>query len=388
MELKVTKSEDCLIFYGLTPEITKVKDVYNSISEFMEKKQATDPSDRFNLILYLPDGPNYLDHFTFNVNNILSMLKSVEKDIARANIAGGVFVATTFVIDIYKKISEKIFRLLIIVDDRAYAIPSQYLPALEELINKVKDMPFFIDVIYIGHPNYEERNNLTKLVNLTKGNFYEISDIKDLKPLLMELSYKKKITKPAFGKQEIRMIHEENQPFYINLADDPERVSEVSTCSICFQQDNEGIVRCPSCHTVAHEVCWAQWAEASNIGIPHVYRCHNCFNILKLDKNYIIDVQTGKIPTIAELNKMKKKNVVEYLREIEAQIKPQVVQTEDPFAADIRAMIDVKREETKVPETKKKKKKKKKAFISICPNCSKIIIGDKKKCPKCGFNLF
>jgi len=246
-------------------------------------------------------------------------------------------------------------------------------------------MPFFIDVIYIGHPDYEERNNLTKLVNLTKGDFYEISDIKDLKPLLMELSYKKKITKPVFGKQEIRMIHEENQPFYINLADDPERVNEVSTCSICFQQDNEGIVRCPSCYTVAHEVCWAQWAETSNIGIPHVYRCHNCFNILKLDKNYIIEVQTGKIPTIAELNKMKKKNVVEYLREIEAQSKPQVVQTEDPFAADIRAMIDVKREEPIVPETKKKKKKT--AFISICPNCSKIIIGYKTKCPKCGFKL-
>jgi len=337
------------------------------------------------LILYLSDGPNYLDHFTFNINNILSMLKSVEKDIARANIAGGVFVATTFVIDVYKKISEKIFRLLIIVDDGAYAIPSQYLPALEELINKVKDMPFFIDVIYIGTPDHEERNNLTKLVNLTKGNFYDISDIKDLKPLLMELSYKKKITKSAFGKQEIRMIHEENQPFYINLADDPERVTEVSTCSICFQQDNEGIVRCPSCYTVAHEVCWAQWAETSNIGIPHVYRCHNCFNILKLDKNYIIEVQTGKIPTIAELNKMKKKNVVEYLREIEAQSKPQVVQTEDPFAADIRAMIDVKREEPIVPETKKKKKKT--AFISICPNCSKIIIGYKTKCPKCGFKL-
>jgi hypothetical protein len=358
MDLKVTKSEDCLIFYSLTPELTEVKNVYDSILEFMEKKQAKDPSDRFNLILFLPDGPNYLDHFTFDTNHILSMLKSVENDITKANIAGGVFVATTFVIEVYKKISEKIFRLLIIVDDGSYAIPSQYLPALEELIDKVKEMPFFIDVIFIGHPDYEERKNLTKLVNLSKGEYYEISDIKELNPMLMELSYKKKITIPAFAKQETRRINEENQPFYINLADDPEGVTELSTCSICFQQGNEGIVRCPSCHTVVHEVCWAQWAETSNIGIPHVYRCHNCFNIVKLDKNYIIDVQTGKIPTIAELKKIEKKNVVEYLREIEAQSKPQIVQTEDPFAADIRSMIEVNKEETKVPETKKKKKKK------------------------------
>ena len=125
MTLQVTKSEDCLIFYGLTLELTNFKEIYNSISEFMEKKQSNDPSDRFNLILFLPEGPNYLDHFAFFTHLILSMLKSVEKDIARANIAGGVFVATTFVIEVYKRISEKIFRLLIMVDDGAYAIPPQ-----------------------------------------------------------------------------------------------------------------------------------------------------------------------------------------------------------------------------------------------------------------------
>jgi len=360
MSFSVTKSEDCLIFYGLTPELTKFKEIYNSISEFMEKKQSNDPSDRFNLILFLPEGPNYLDHFAFDTNLVLSMLKSVEKDISRANIAGGIFVATTFVIDVYKKISEKIFRLLIMIDDGSFAIPSQYLPALEELINKVKDMPFFIDVIYIGQPHYEERERLIKLVNLTKGEFYEISDTRELNPLLTELSYKKRITQPVFGKQRIPIIREENQPFYINLADDPERLNEVSNCSICFQQANEGIVRCPSCQTVAHEVCWAQWAETSNIGIPHVYRCHNCFNILKLDKNYVIDVRSGKIPTITEISKMEKKNIVEYLREIEAQSKPQVVQTEDPFAADIRAIIEGKKQPSTASKTKKKKRKRKK----------------------------
>ncbi|MFX0001604.1 MAG: hypothetical protein ACFE88_15955 [Candidatus Hermodarchaeota archaeon] len=359
MELKITKSEDVLVFYGLTPELTKFKNAYNSISKYMEKKQSNDPSDRFNLILFLQDGPNYLDHFTFDTNHVLSLLKSVEKDISIANIAGGVFVATTFVIEVYKRISEKIFRLLILIDDGAYAIPTHYLPALEELINKVKDMPFFIDIVHIGHPEYEARKNITQLVNLCNGEYHEIIDIDQLDYRLTELSYKKKITKPAFGKQTIPIIPKENQPFYVNLADNPENVNEISTCSICFQQGNEGIIRCPSCHTIAHKVCWAQWAETSNIGIPHVYRCHNCFNILKLDKFYIMDVQTGKIPTIAELKKMKKKDVTDYLRKIEAQSKPQVVHTEDPFAADIRAMIKAKREETKDSKKKKKKKKKK-----------------------------
>jgi len=150
--MESTKSEDCLIFYALTPEITKLRQVYNIIGDFMQSKQSIDPSDRFNLIWFQDDGPNYLDHFTFDSEYILKTLKSLGKNITKANIAGGIFIAITFIIEVFKKISEKFFRLLILVDDGAYEIPDEYLPALEELIKKVKDMPFFIDIVLIGSP--------------------------------------------------------------------------------------------------------------------------------------------------------------------------------------------------------------------------------------------
>ena len=110
--MESTKSEDCLIFYGFTPEITKMRQVFSSIADFMKNKQITDPSDRFNLIVFQHDGPNYLDHFTFDQAHILKTLKSMSGEITNANIAGGIFIAITFIIEVYKKISEKIFRLL------------------------------------------------------------------------------------------------------------------------------------------------------------------------------------------------------------------------------------------------------------------------------------
>ena len=105
-----SKMEDCLIFYAFTPEVTRFRQVSNAISDFMKNKQLTDPSDRFNLILFLKDGPNYLDHFTFDQDHILNTLKSLSKDITKANIAGGIFIAITFIIEVFKKISEKYFR--------------------------------------------------------------------------------------------------------------------------------------------------------------------------------------------------------------------------------------------------------------------------------------
>ena len=356
------KSEDVLIFYGFTPKVTKLRYVYDAIADFMKNKQFIDPSDRFNLILFLKDGPNYLDHFTFDPEYILSTLKSLNKDIATPNIAGGIFIAITFIIEIYKKISEKNFRLIILLDEGAYEIPDDYLPALEELIKKVKDIPFFIDTVMIGSTYSDQAQKLLKLTNLSNGELYGIKNVKDLGPILNGLSEKKYISEPSFVKQRLRMILPDNEPFYINLADDVNTISDVATCSICFQRDDHGIVKCPSCDTIAHEVCWAQWAETSNIGISHVFRCHNCFNILKLDKTFVLDVQAGRMPTSPETKKVEKKNIVEYLREIELKTQPKVVHTEDPFAS--------------------------KTKILICPNCSKIIRSEKRNCPSCGFLLY
>ncbi|MFX0024009.1 MAG: vWA domain-containing protein [Candidatus Hermodarchaeota archaeon] len=380
--MEIKKSEDCLIFYGFTPEITKLKNVYDAIAEFMKNKQIIDPSDRFNLILFLKDGPNYLDNFTFDPEIILNTLKSLNKEIVTPNIAGGIFIAITFIIEVYKKISEKIFRLVILLDEGAYEIPDEYLPALEELIKKVKDMPFFIDTVILGSPYSDQAQKLLKLINLSSGELYGIKNFKELGPILNALSEKKYVSEPSFVKQRLRMILPDNEPFYLNLADDPKPINEIGTCSICFQRDDHQLVKCPSCDTIAHKVCWAQWAETSNIGLINAFRCHNCFNILKFDKDYVKDVHMGKILSIAELNKMKKKNIVEYLHELEAKAGPKVIHTEDPMTVFISPSLETK-------ESKRKSKKKgRKSSVTICPNCSKIMVGDKKKCPSCGFTLF
>jgi hypothetical protein len=373
------KSEDCLIFYGFTPELTKLRHVYSSIEDFMKNKQFIDPSDRFNLILFLKDGPNYLDHFTFDPEYILNTLKSLSKEITTPNIAGGIFIAITFIIEIYKKISEKIFRLIILLDEGAYEIPNDYLPALEELIKKVKDMPFFIDTVLIGSTYSDQAQKLLKLTNLCNGELFGIKNVRELGPILRTLSEKKYVSEPSFVKQRLRMILPDNHPFYINLADNPIEIKDNATCSICFKREIKGILKCPSCDTLAHKVCWAQWAETSNIGISHVFRCHNCFNILKLDKAFVHDVQSGKIPNIAELTKVKKKNIIEYLHELENKVKPKIVHSEDPIAIEMSDAIKVKN---------KKSRRKRKASIRICPNCSKVMIGDRKNCPSCGFILF
>ncbi|MFX1275575.1 MAG: hypothetical protein ACFFBP_04015 [Promethearchaeota archaeon] len=381
--MQVTRSEDILIFFGLTPnKIKKLSPISDTLAKFMTQKQSIDPSDRFNFIAFQEMAPSYLDHFTLDPTIVLNTLKSMEKELTRANLAGGIFVAITFIIEVYKTISQKNFRLIILCDDGSYKIPSQYLPVLQNLIDKVKNIPFFIDIIHINGYDLEESKKLASLAASTKGKYFEISKLKDLESILLTLTEKKYIrVEPSYAKKE-PLILKENQPFYINLADDPIPINTLETCAICFKKSERGVVQCPKCETKTHKSCWAQWAKTSHIGIPHVFRCHICYNILKLDEKYVDDVQSGVIPTEEQLQEIEKRDIVKYMKDLETKEKPKMVHVEDPMA-----IMSEKMDEIRQNKTDKKRKKKSNIKVVICPICSNITTNLRQKCPTCGYQL-
>ena len=172
------------------------------------------------------------------------------------------------------------------------------------------------------------------------------------------------------------MVQKETQGFYVDLADDPKDFHGMTTCSICFQKDMEGIVFCPSCKTVAHRICWAIWAKNSTPQIHHIFRCHNCFRLLKLDNEFVSNVHIGKIAPISEFAQVKRKNTIDYLRALESENKPKLIQAEDPMVTDVRTIIESKRANNQ-PEVDE--------ILMVCPVCNNLRTGDNKECPICGF---
>ncbi len=332
-----TLSEDTLILYGLTPGVTDLNSVFDALREFCDIKISKDTSDRFNIILFQEDGPNYLQDFTLNSEHVLTALRSLEPMLVRANIAGGIFVAVTFIIDVFKKISEKCFRLIILTDSGSHKIPDQYIPALENLIEKVKDMPFFIDIIRIDvDDDPKEDLKLMNLANKCYGSVHEINDISVLGSILEILALKREITPFSPFKKDVKEIPEEYHPFYRNLADKLKKSEIAETCSICFQKDNEELVQCPRCETLSHKKCWAHWAKSSNIGMSDVFRCHNCFNLVNLDKIIIDMIKYEKSLKFILGSKATEKDYIEYLKSLETEQGPEIIQVEDPMALPSR----------------------------------------------------
>jgi len=379
--MTITISEDCLIFYGFSFKTTKLVEANKAISDFVKKKRKIDPSGRFNFILFLQDGPSYLNHFTLDTEYVLKTLKLASNNVIKADIAGGIIIGISLLIENFKKTSKKLFRLLLLLDEGPYEIPPEQIPVIENLVKDVKNLPFYIDIISIENKNKEESEMLKNIAISCNGEFYQIKNVQDLNSLLNKLAEKKLEEEYLYSRYKLKMNQKEIQAFYVSLADKPSTFHELANCSICFQEANEDIVQCPSCGTVVHKTCWAEWAINSNIKVPYVFRCHNCFYLLKLDKNFVFDVQFGKIPTITKLNKIKEKDINDYLQDLESKIKPKIVKAEDPAVTEFREIINSKKSNSESKENEIIVK------VNICPICNNIVTGDKKYCQICGFFL-
>jgi len=326
----ISRSEDVLIFYGLTPKVTKIKPVLKALNNFFEQKKEIDPSERFNVIMFLENAPNYLEGFTLNSEHILKVLKQNKKKMVRANIGGGIFVAITFIIDVFKKIGGKCFRLIILTDEGSGKVAEEHVRVLEQLIEQVRDMPFYIDVIHISSKENKEDRELTKLANRCGGNTNMIPNVGFLMDALDSLVTKRDDLLEAELKNSEIIIPREHQPFFQNLADEPILLEREETCSVCFKKDNKDLVMCPSCETIAHKSCWSQWARTSNIGMSNVFRCHICYNLLTIDQNYVQMVQRGELASEEEI-KIEVLDLQKYLEELETDEGPKIIKVEDQF---------------------------------------------------------
>ncbi|MHA1913981.1 MAG: hypothetical protein ACW986_11425 [Promethearchaeota archaeon] len=375
-------SEDCLIFYGLSPKVAKFRQIYDALTDFLKNKQIIDPSGRFNLIMFLQDSPIFFDNFTFDMNLILEALKSSNNSIVRANTAVGIKIGIHLIIQNFKNVSEKLFRILILLDGGSYKIQGDDIEKITNIINDTKNLPFYIDILGIDINDKQQIDCLKRFANLGDGGFYEIDNIKELKPLLIKLSKKKFVNESLFSRYKLKMAQKETQPFYIDLAEDPKVFHEPRVCSICFQKDLEDILTCSSCRTVVHKTCWAWWAKYSIPQILHVFRCHNCFKLMKLDREFVIEVQIGKIPAMDEFVQVKRKNNLDYLRELESKNQPKLIQAEDPSVTDVRTIIKTNKKDSQNEEDE--------ILVSfdLCPACNNLKTEDEKQCPICGFDLF
>ena len=370
------KSEDIMVLFGVNPNVSKINVVLRELDNFFSQKQAYDGTDRYNFIAFESNGPIYFEDFLFEPEFIIDALKDLTPQLVAPNIAGGIMTAITFIIDVFKIVGGKVFRLLVITDRTTPKMAN--VEVLQALMNQVIDFPFIIDFIRIGTDDPREDLNVMKFAKKNGGEVFFAKNEKELGKILPGL-LKKKMEKRS--EADKYYISPENEPFFENLAEDlwmvePEDAAG-KRCQICGESTGE-LVKCSKCDPVVHAHCMAQWAKMSNIGIPQVFRCMNCYNLLRLPKHFIDDVQSGRYQRQIQMEAADQNAL---LREKEKSMKPQLKTGADPLAGMGGGVDDgwgsgadedfVMQDDSSLE-------------IQFCSNCGALNFPESIRCSKCG----
>jgi ribosomal protein L40E len=376
-----------MIIFALNPDATNLDYVLKELDRYFKKKQELDTTDRFNFCAFETNGPIYYEDFLFDPSFIVDALRDMKSSLVRPNLAGGLFIAVTFIIDVFKAVGGKLFRLILLTD-RATPLLNN-VEVVQNLLDQVLEFPLFVDFVRIGTEDPREDLKLMKFAKKNGGSVFFAKTERDIGKIFDSLIEKKKIPKVSDdGKYTISL---ENEPFFVNLAQDPwvvenqEAVGKV--CQICRSGSGE-LVKCPKCNSINHPECLAQWAKMSNIGLPYLFRCMSCYNLLRLPADFAHDVQSGEYKKRMQIEAA---NQTALLRQKERATTPQLKLGADPLAGmgfeemdtsssfdegwDMNGSEDFKfqRDDT--------------LQIQFCDSCGSLNMPEVLKCTKCGKKL-
>jgi hypothetical protein len=289
------------------------------------------------------------------------------------NLAGGFFVALTKIIEVFKLVNGKVFRMIILMDKGTRLRNSTML--LQSIMDQVIDFPVFLDFVRVNTEEIPvEDMELIKFANKNKGTVYFAKQKSDIPKILTGLLKKKEI----HAKSDKLIIPNEKIPFFDNLGADLwvlEEDEESAMCQIC--RSNTGTrVKCPQCQTVAHPECLAMWAKTAHIGLPHLFRCMNCYLLLRLPPDFVADVQSGEYHKRIHIEQV---NQAQLLREKEQLKNPELIHTANSFPNENEG-LDAEDEEFRLERDDSKLQ------IQFC-ECGALNLPEALKCNQCGRKL-
>lgn len=293
-------SEDTLVLLCVDRNYTSMDAVIKVLGDFFEAKAASDKTDRFNVVFFMDKGPAYIDDFTFRWQDLLQMVVANKDAIEKPGVENGLFLALTFILDIYKLVSGKYFRILVIKDGSVPEITKDFL--VNDLIDKVRPMPVFLDFVILGMYEDPDEEKLKNMVSMSQGgDLHHVTTYDELRDTMRAQVEKKEIKVGLWDKKPDHKMEAEHASFFENLSASLEPVEEQAPgmkCTVCFKPASpvcgtDALVRCPSCNTTYHDCCLVSWADASNIGIDHVFRCPICFYLINIPEFLMQEVASG-----------------------------------------------------------------------------------------------
>jgi len=295
--------EDIFFYLDLTKDILKKKEVTKAIKYYISEKNKTNIKGHYSLLIFQEEGnPIFITgkkDSSIIENAIEENWKSRPKK--QSFFENGLFYIFSYIAETIRKKSRH--NRIIIITDTPSDLSEDYTEALFGLVDKIKVIPTFIDIIRVSEREerfFKDDVKLNILSSDTNGGIFYLSDKKDFLSIIKKLTKTKQIVNLFGDKSEKIKIRKEDYDFYSHLAKNlkPSHANDVGLkCHLCQEEIcpccadiNDTLQLCEGCGVAFHNCCVTNYTIQNHIGIPHIFRCPNikCDILLKIDQDEIV----------------------------------------------------------------------------------------------------
>ena len=360
-EMSTANAEEVILYIDLTTEYIGKKDLIKEIKAFIENKNKFGTDSSYGIVIFQEEDNPIALYDSKDVNSIIKIIeeKWETRPKNQSYIENGLFEILSY---IFRKSREvkKIYQVIILSDTPSKR-SDEYQQAVYDLITKSKKFLTFIDIVRVGEAEYYEDDVKIKVITSETlgGTFHcNINQFSDVLGSLVKSKQEFNIIKP-----EKEQVLEEDKSFYeklavdlISLDSEDNKICSIcqfELCPICKAYSDE-IHKCYNCNVKFHNCCIAHYSISNNIGFKHIFRCPQCQNLLKLDKDYVEliyeeDIEELEIKIVEVPEKEIIKEELELEEDISAEIIEEKIEAEEDISAEIieeeiEAEVDVSAE--------------------------------------------
>jgi hypothetical protein len=175
--------------------------------------------------------------------------------------------------------------------------------ALFDLLEKVKILPTFVDIVRVGAAKFYADDVKLKIITSDTGGGMFYAESADYLAGVLDTLTKDKQTQNVLTSAEMKELMPEDKAFYEKPASDlitPEpgenptcTICNMPVCPVCLDKDDTPY-KCFNCGSGFHDCCAANYSAMKNIGFIHIFRCPTCETLLKLDEDFVNEAVQDK----------------------------------------------------------------------------------------------
>jgi hypothetical protein len=291
-------TENIIFYLDVASKFIKKDQLTKGLEVFLKEKLKVNPDSKFGLFYFNNKGDPV---FISDIPDPKLIEKRLDeewknRETGTSNLENGLFFCLSELTSKAQR-AEGSYRVIVLSD-----IPSQknaeYTEAVMALVESVRNLPTFIDIIRLGNERlYKDDVKLRLISTITNGGLFYVNNPKALESTMRGLVKNK--TLPDIMEGQNQVIDAEQKKYWLRLAVEmiPSSTGTPRQCTLCqtaicgYCNSSEDIpLLCPNCGNPYHECCAAMHAWNKNVGLKHIFRCVKCGLLLRIDERTVFAI--------------------------------------------------------------------------------------------------